>query len=221
MAHFIPWPVPATTFPILDRQMASWSDELSRDVRVHTPISKRLVSTIAGEVAALAPEEKAAVLEAGPVLPRDRLDELVCFQAFMDHIHEAPPDPALVRAQVITQNYVCFVYLGESCFKVLRKALPSGSAGRKCAVFLTDNPIRAFRNAVAHANWRYLPGYGGLEFWARKGDAPNEPLSRWQVSQASLGFWQALARVTAYATYLTLTPAPWREHRDESLYPAV
>ena len=32
----------------------------------------------------------------------------------MDYVHRATaPGPAIVRAQVILQNYICFVYLGE------------------------------------------------------------------------------------------------------------
>jgi hypothetical protein len=123
----------------------------------------------------------------------------------MDLVHEtSKPHPVVVRAQVVCQNYICFVYLGESCFNVLKKELPPGSAAKKCCRFLTDNPIRAFRNAVAHANWRYLPDFTGLEYWARKGAEPTEPMVRFEVSQQALSFWQALARCTAYASFLTL-----------------
>lgn len=114
------------------------------------------------------------------------------------------PHPVVVRAQVVYQNYICFVYLGESCFNVLKKELPSGSTAKKCCKFLTDNPVRAFRNAMAHANWRYLPDFSGLEYWARKGTEPTEPMVRFEVSQQDLCFWQALARCTAYASFGTL-----------------
>ena len=68
----------------------------------------------------------------------------------------------------------------------------------------SDNPVRAFRNAIAHANWKYLSDYSGLEYWARKSSDPSEPLSRFEVSQSDLSFWQALARCTAYANFLSL-----------------
>ncbi len=122
----------------------------------------------------------------------------------MDLVRDSRPHPAVVRAQVITQNYICFVYLGDSCFTVLKKELPSGSTAKKCCKFLTDNPVRAFQNAIAHSNWQYLPDFNGLEFWAKKGTDPSEQLSRFEVLQHDLNFWQALARCVAYASYLSL-----------------
>jgi hypothetical protein len=206
MTNVIPWPTLDSTLPILDKQMYVWAEALSRDLRIHTPTSRRLGSAIAQDVMALPSEAKVEIMTAGRISAKDRLDELHGFQLFMDYARQAPVNPPLVRAQVITQNYVCFVYLGDGCFKALRRHLPPGSTARKCALFLTDNPIRAFRNAIAHANWRYRPDFSGLEFWARKGEGGEESLSQWQVSQETLGFWQALARTTAYATYATIGP---------------
>ncbi len=90
----------------------------------------------------------------------------------MDMVGNIPNMPQLTRAQVIVQNYICFVYLGEACFQVLRREAPTGSTVKRCCRFLTDNPVRAFRNAVAHGNWKYTPEFSGLEFWARKGGDP-------------------------------------------------
>jgi hypothetical protein len=90
----------------------------------------------------------------------------------MDLIHRSKPHPAVVRAQAVTEIYICFVYLGEACFGVLRKELPSVSVTRKCCKFLSENPVRALRNAIAHSNWQYLPDFSGLEFWAKKGSDP-------------------------------------------------
>jgi hypothetical protein len=85
--------------------------------------------------------------------------------------------------------------------------MPSTSTTRRCCRFLTDNPIRAFRNALAHANWRYKDDFSGLHFWARKGSDPNEPLSEFEVSQLELGFWQALARCISYVAFTHSTNA--------------
>jgi len=46
--------------------------------------------------------------------------------------------------------------------------------------------------------------YSGLVFWAKKGADPNEPLSRFEVSQEDLNFWQTLSRCVAYAAYTSL-----------------
>lgn len=186
----------------LDKQMQAWSTRLRDDLRIGPPESNRLATTIAEEVSALTEDAKQRARDASQIPLRTRIEELTGFQAFMDHVEGTVP--AVVRAQVVYQNYICFVYLGESCFGVLKKELPPTSTARKCVRFLTDNPMRAFRNAIAHSNWRYLPDFSGLEYWARKGSNPAEPLSRFEVSQRDLGFWQALARSTAYAAFLSL-----------------
>jgi len=128
----------------------------------------------------------------------------------MDLVHDNPGHPGLTRAQVIAQNYISFVYLGDACFKTIRKCAPTGSVTKRCCRFLTDNPVRAFRNAVAHANWKYKSDFSGLIFWSRKGNDPTEEPSRFEVSQVDLGFWQALARCVAYVAYTEAT------NKDES-----
>jgi hypothetical protein len=189
----------------LNKQMQQWSTRLRDDLRVGPPESNQLATTISNEVAALPDEAKQRVREASQVPLEIRIEELVAFQGWMDLVHATnEPRPVVVRAQVVYQNYICFVYLGESCFNILKKEMPSGSTAKKCCKFLTDNPVRAFRNAVAHANWRYLPDFSGLEYWARKGAESTEPMDRFEVSQQDLSFWQALARCTAYASFLTL-----------------
>jgi hypothetical protein len=189
----------------LDRQMQRWSTRLRDDLRIGLPESNQLATTIEREVAALSNDAKLRVTEASPIPLKIRIEELVAFQGWMDRVRAtSEPHPVVVRAQVVYQNYICFVYLAESCFSVLKRELPPGSTTRKCCSFLTDNPVRAFRNAVAHANWRYLPDFSGLEYWARKGAEPTEPMVRFEVSQQELSFWQALARCAAYSSFLTL-----------------
>jgi hypothetical protein len=189
-------------FRVLDRQLACWANRLVNELGIEASAAAELGSSIAREVAALDQQVRLRLRESQPVRIADRLAELIAFQGFMDSVHATAAPPTVVRAQVIVQNYVCFVYLGESCFRELRK-LPLGTTKRCCA-FLTDNPVRAFRNAIAHANWRYTPDFSGLEFWARKGASLEEPPVRWDVSQEDLNFWQAVARCTAYAAYSSL-----------------
>ena len=189
----------------LDKQMQKWSTRLRDDLRIGPPESNQLATTITKEVAALSEDAKQRVKEATPIRPEIRIEELAAFQGWMDLVHAtSEPPPVVVRAQVVYQNYICFVYLGDSCFNVLKKELPPGSTAKKCCKFLTDNPVRAFRNAVAHANWRYLPDFSGLEYWARKGAEPTESMERFEVSQHDMNFWQALSRCTAYASFPTL-----------------
>lgn len=191
----------------LDVQMRRYSPRLRDDLRIGSTASNHLATSIAAECAAL-PSEAVAEIRAQDIVGLDtRLEELVAFQGFMDLVGSIPSDPSIVRAQVITQNYLCFVYLGDSCFKVLQKHTPSGSTTRRCCRFLTDNPIRAFRNALAHANWRYNEDFSGLHFWARKGSDLTDPLSDFEVSQLELCFWQALARCVSYVAFSHATNA--------------
>ncbi len=187
----------------LDEQMKVFTPALVSEVGLREDETGKLATTIAAEVRFLDPPSRAEVLAASPVPVEARLGELAAFQAWMD-LASSAGNPAVVRAQVIVQNYVCFVYLSEACFRSLRKVSRAGSVTRRCCQYLTDNPVRAFRNAVAHSNWTYAPDFSGLVFWARRGNDPGEALSRFDVSQAQLTFWQALSRSVAYAAYRSL-----------------
>jgi len=189
----------------LDSQIAEFRSQLKTEVGIEGEIAGKLATTVAAELRFLPAEAKNEILQATPVDVAARLSELTAFQAFMDHIAALRKvHPAVVRAQVLYQNYVCFVYLGEGLFRVLAKAAPADSASRKCARFLTDNPVRAFRNAIAHGNWRYRDDFSGLIFWARKGSDSSEALQQFEVDQRLLNFWQLLARAVAYAAYSNL-----------------
>jgi hypothetical protein len=43
-----------------------------------------------------------------------------------------------------------------------------------------------------------------LVYWAGKGCDADEVLSRFEVAQHELGFWQALSRGVAYAAYTSI-----------------
>jgi hypothetical protein len=189
----------------LDAQIAAFRTELKAELGIEGEAAGKLATTVAAELRFLSAEAKNEILKATPVDVTARWDELTAFQAFMDQAAAARKvHPAIVRAQVLYQNYVCFVYLGEALFRILAKSAPPGSASRKCARFLTDNPVRAFRNGLAHGNWRYRDDFTGLIFWARKGSGPSDQLEQFEVEQHELNFWQLLARGVAYAAYSNL-----------------
>lgn len=188
----------------LDRQIGAFSRELAALVGLQVSETGTVATSIAAETRFFGPAARAAIVAASPVPLRDRITELTAFQAFMDYVPRASTNPALTRAQVITQNYVCFVYLSEACFRALLKESKSGSVTRQCCKFLTNNPVRAFRNAIAHSNWTYAANFDGLIFRARKGSDQNEPLTRFELSQSELDFWQTLSRGVAYAAYTSL-----------------
>lgn len=192
------------TWAQLDEQMAVWSGRLMSEVKISDEDSRKLATKIAGDVRFLPTEVKAEITVASPIPLSDRLQELQAFQGWMDLARQSPASPFIVRAQVITQNYICFNYLPESCFRILSKTAPVGSVTRKCAQFLSDNRIRAFRNAIAHANWSYRDDFNAIVYWARKGSDPNEALERFEVVQEELAFWQSLSRCVAYAAFSNL-----------------
>jgi hypothetical protein len=194
----------AMSYEHLDRQLKAFSDRLTEEVRLQASETDKVATLIAAEVRFLEPGLRGEVHAAGPVPLRNRLDELQAFQAWMDMASSVRDSAAVTRAQVITQNYVCFVYLSEACFQALRKTSKPGSVTRRCCEYLTDNPVRAFRNAIAHSNWTYASDFSGLVYWARKGSDPVEPLSRFEVAQHELNFWQALSRGVAYAAYTSI-----------------
>jgi hypothetical protein len=188
----------------LDTQMQVFSARLTSVVKLTPEMAVKLATTIASDIRFLSLEQKAEIKAASPVPLADRLDELQAFQGWMDQSSTIRNNPYVTRAQVLSQSYICFVYLPESCFRILAKACPSGSAAKKCAQFLSNNPVRTFRNAVAHANWTYRTDFKAIVYWARKGSDPNEPLERFEVGQDDLSFWQALSRCVAYAAYSNL-----------------
>jgi hypothetical protein len=188
----------------LDNQMLRWSARLINELKLEIAEANKLATTIYNEVSSLPLERKKHLINSSPVPVRNRLEELLAFQGWMDYAHKISGNPYVTRAQIITQNYICFVYLGDALFKELKRALPIPRVTGRCCRFLLNNPIRAFRNAIAHSNWRYLFDFSGIEFWAKKGDSPNEPVVRFEVLQEDYSYWQALARCTAYSAFLSL-----------------
>jgi hypothetical protein len=188
----------------LDTQMQAFSARLTNEVKLTPEMATKLATTIAADVRFLSPEQKAEIRAASPVPLEDRLAELQAFQGWMDQAHTIRNNPFVTRAQVLSQSYICFVYLPEACFRILAKSCPSGSAAKKCAQFLSNNPVRAFRNAIAHANWTYRADFGAIVYWARKGSDQDAPLERFEVENTDLSFWQSLSRCVAYAAYSNL-----------------
>lgn len=185
----------------IDNQMAQWETHLTEELRLSREHARKLATIISSEVRFLKIEDKQKIIDASPIPLADRLSELEAFQGWMDQASQIQGNPYVTRAQVLSQNYICFVYLPESCFRVLSKVAPAGSATKRCSQFLSNNPIRAFRNAIAHANWTYNADFSGLVYWARKGQDQDEPLNRFEVTANVLSFWQALSRCAAYAAF--------------------
>ena len=165
----------------IDQQMQYFAHRLEFEVKLPPETAAKLATTIAADVRFLSEEKKELIRSASPVPLEDRLDELRAFQNWMEQSSSIQRNPAVTRAHVLSQSYICFVYLPESCFRALYKVCPSGSAAKKCAQYLSNNPVRAYRNAIAHSNWTYRKDFGAIVYWARKGSEENEPLVRFEV----------------------------------------
>src|SRR4029077_9357092 len=81
----------------LDRQMQAWSTRLRDDLKIGPPESNQLATTIAKEVASLSKEAKQRIRDASQIPLATRIEELVGFQAFMDHVRDVGGSPGVVR----------------------------------------------------------------------------------------------------------------------------
>lgn len=185
----------------LDKQLAYWKNRFGNDVKIHKNDLDSLATVFLKEITELSPSAKEEIKNSTPVDIELRYEELIAFQAWMDIINNKKAHPAEIRAQIIVTNYLCFVYLNDSCFKILKKYLKAGSTTKKCCNYMINNPVRAFRNAIAHSNWCYKEDFSAILYWAKKGHDPKEPLEKFEVTNEELAFWQTLARGLAYVLY--------------------
>jgi hypothetical protein len=192
------------TMKQLDKQIATWKDKLKKEIKIPVDSCECLASTIKMEIENLNYDEKQKIIYSNPIDLRTRIEELQAFQSMMNTFNQIKPRPEIVRTQVISQNYICFVYLKDTLFESLKRTMPTESLTKKCCKYLLNNPVRAFRNSIAHGNWKYKNDFSGIEFWAYKGEPTNSQMVRWDVCQRDLSFWQALSRLIAYVSFLTL-----------------
>jgi len=186
----------------LDHQLRAFKSELQELVGLTGSEATKVATLCAADVQLLPVQVKDEIRSASLVPIQARLDELTAFQAWNDIALATPPHPAITRAQVVVQNYVCFVYLKDACFGVLASHAAASSVASRCAKFLSTGAVRDFRNAFSHANWCYKPDFSGLECWVLA-DARNKSgaMRHFEVSQHQLDFWQAISRGVAYAVY--------------------
>jgi len=186
----------------LDRQLATFRNRLCSEVGLSPEQAGKVATFVAADIRFLPVEAKEEIRTASPVPLAARFEELVAFQAWSDFSTSVKGNPAIARASVVVQNYICFVYLKDACFEVVAKRAAPGSVAGLSSDYLSRGSVRDFRNAFAHANWRYNSTFNGLECWVLE-DARNRagPMRHFEVSQADLNFWQALSRCVAYSVY--------------------
>lgn len=192
----------------LDRQLAVHGDRLCAEVGLTAEQARKVATQVAMDVRFLSSEVKDEIRASSPVSIAARYEELVAFQAWSDFAVSARRNPGITRASVVVQNYICFVYLKDACFELVAKHAASDSVASRCCSYLSRGLVRDFRNAFAHANWRYNPSFTGFECWVLT-DARDRrsPMRQFEISQADLDFWQVLSRGVAYAAYEQLRGA--------------
>ncbi len=190
----------------LDKQLYYFKDKLKDNIGVDSRHLSCVCTTIYEELHQLSKESLLEIEAASPVSLKLRIEELKAFNMMMDRVNsQLKKYPEIVRAQVIVQNYIAFVYLKDNCFEVTKKVISTGTLLKRICKFLLNNPVRAFRNSIAHGNWQYTEDFSGLKYYAYKGESkPNieiQEMSEFIVDNEELGFWQALARATSYTIY--------------------
>ncbi len=193
----------------LDNQLCKYSAQLKNDVGVSDKYVSKIGSTIMSELSALSKKQIENITNHSPVDLTKRYDELVAFQQMMDFIRSNQiEEPGLIRSQVISQNYICFVYLKDSYFRALQKETIEGTIINSCCKFMTSNRIRKFRNSIAHGNWNYKSDFSGLEYWDYLDGKRINGYEKLEIKQEELSFWQTLSRVIAYSSIETIRKKP-------------
>ena len=93
----------------LDNQMLAFTARLTSEVKLSPAMAAKLATTISSDVRFLSPEQKRQIRAASPVPLKDRLAELQVFQGWIDQASQITNNPFVARAQVFSQNYICFV----------------------------------------------------------------------------------------------------------------
>jgi hypothetical protein len=194
-----------------DVVMRRWNPYLCNDLKIHGVESLCLATTIFNDMLASPNLHEFAATEADEKISfSDRFNELACYINFQtQRSAEGELNPLEDRARLVLSNYVCFVYLNESCFLKLCKFTTAGSAARKCFKYLTSNRVRWFRNAVAHANWSVSDGT--ITYWSKKGSGDGEPLDRFTVEDEERSFWLFLSLCVATSAFAALTSLSKRQ----------
>lgn len=162
-----------------------------------------LATTIYEEIASLDEAVTNQLRLSVLIAPERYVEELTAFQAWMDIAHANAGNPVIVRAQVMTELYVAFVWLRDSLMKPIADAVSDQTAFATVERFLSSGRRRKLRNAIAHGRWCYLHDYSGLECWAEP--KRGQPHERFEITQTDLDAWQLLSRGVAIAALLALT----------------
>lgn len=192
-------PLPSLDNQLVAGRVASEAPELSDEI--WSQLATRIYDEVVGLEEPVVNRLRQAVL----IPPERYVEELTAFQAWMDIANANAGNPVIVRAQVMTELYVAFVWLRDSLMKPVASVLAQHSAFATVERFLSGGRRRQLRNAIAHGRWCYLPDFRGLEYWAEP--KQGHPHDRFEITNTDLNAWQLLSRGAAIAVLLALTDA--------------
>lgn len=200
-----------------DKSLSRHSYRLINDVGVEPQFLSQISTTIYHELSKLTFEQFNAIQGASPV------DIEYHYQMLAQHekaLRDVPDMQNMLSVEinlglVIYSYYMTFVYFKDNCFDTARKNLPDRTISKRICRFLLANPVRAFRNSIAHGNWQFLysePNKQGIKtnlrrivFFANNGeskpDVSLQDMSRFEVTIDEIDFWQELSRITAMTIY--------------------
>lgn len=167
------------------------------------PAWEGLATTVHDEIAGLDEAVRNQLRMSMHIPPERYVEELTAFQCWMEIAHANETNPVIVRAQVMTELYVAFVWLRDSVMKPTAAALSEQTTFVTIERFLSSGRRRTFRNAIAHGRWCYLSDFSGLEYWAEP--SRGQQHQRLEISNVDLEAWQLLSRGTAIAALIALT----------------
>ena len=183
-------------------------ERLSADVGIDAQYLSKVSTTIRNELSLLTDEQLLEIEKSSLVPLEDRIQELGRFDELIHYVIDNQKSISGNRKACITtyRNYMLFVYLKDNCFEVTKKLMPSKTMTKRICRFLLDNPLRAFRNAIAHGNFYYnIKNTQSIIFYAYKGESKDNvdasEMTMFEVYLDELNFWQELSRGTAYTIY--------------------
>jgi hypothetical protein len=197
---------------IIDQRLFKWADRIVKEINIPHDAAKRIASTIEKEFDTAKTEFLQDIKNLGPITPKRRLyileGQIFWKQFVRPKILHAPEPPQGIisktwwedshkYALLMSSLYMNYIYVGDGFFEFLKKHAPSGSVTKKVAQYIRENPLRALRNALSHANW-YLTT-NGIKYFARKGSDPNEPMAEFHASPQDMEFYDDFVSFAGWA----------------------
>jgi hypothetical protein len=188
--------------------MHAYSPKLRDDLNLTPQASNRFATTIADEVRELPDEVLRKIRDEDEVGLYCRLVELEALGQFMEFVvkNKEKPDgvQSLNRMAFACQFYYGFVYFNDACCDRLRDSALADSTLRKCCTYLNNYPVRGFRNAVAHGNWRHTGDGKCVRIYYSKEKDPTKNRLEYPIPLVEVDFWTILARMTACVAFETI-----------------